>query len=584
MPAGWAYGSTYLKTEGFTRFVLYAPGADSVSLSGSFNDWGATEMERSGDNFWIEIEGAGPGDPYKYRSLSFEGEWIADPCSLFITNDSYGNSIIVDPAGLNAAHNWSDGSWSRPDRDELVIYEMHVIDFTWNNRSGPAPGVEPGHQGTFAGVADRSDYLADLGINAVELMPVQEWPGGSYSWGYNPYLFLALESSLGTGDGSSVIKEFKEMVDTLHQKGIAVILDVVYNHTTGDSPLYKINKDQFFDGDTPWGPKLDLTDDYVFNHVRESLIHFMDEYHVDGFRFDSTENIDGEALRDLVTELSDSGYDSHYYIFEEFNGVHNAAIQSYNSLYGYARISSWGTGFKEGLFSALNDSYYGSLGDITYHSNSYGFTFSDSAITYGSSHDEGTLFYHSGLKSRLTLTALTHELTSLGLPMIWMGDEIMRDHRGNNPVSGSGVDELNNQMDWVSLMNSNEDELQFVRDLLALRRNHPSLRRGLSSPDSHPGSFSDGFEWNTDWESGFLGYVLGEQGDRPFAIFINYGNSSRTFNAFFPEDGSWTPVLDSSQPKVLETGTGPALEVASGNSEITVPADGALIYAGPVNL
>jgi 1,4-alpha-glucan branching enzyme len=600
LPLGGTFGSEYLGEGQGTRFVLYAPGASEVAVSGSFNGWGQTAMNRDGDVFWVEVPEARPGHQYKYRSPDFAGEWIPDPVSRLVTDDASGNSVIVNPAGAAAQYSWGDGSYVRPARDELVIYEMHVIDFTWQERSGPVdnsddlPGdiVQWGHQGTFAGVADRVEYLAALGVTAVELMPVQEWPGGYYSWGYNPYLYWALEGSLGTGPAASeqVLLDFKEMVDTLHQNGIAVIMDVVYNHTTGDSPLYKINPGVFYDGNTDWGPKLDLSNEYVFAHVKGSLSYFMDEFHIDGFRFDSTENSDPSAMRRLVSELYAAGFGDRYFIFEEFSGPHNSAIQAYNLSYGGARISSWGTGYKDALYAAISDTYYGALGDVTYHSNSYGWSYADSAVAYASSHDEGTLYYHAGLSTPLALSALTHKLTSLGVPMFWMGDEIMRDHRGNSPLSGSGVDVENNQIDWDALTAAYGGAFDYVGNLLHLRKNHPSLSRAMTRPDTVSG-FSDGFMWNTDWAGGFIGFIRGREGDRPFAVFVNYGNSTKVYDAEFPQNGHWILVADSAAPAASESGAsvaavsaGTDISVIGGTASVSIPANTAYIYMGPADL
>ncbi|AHC15530.1 alpha-amylase family glycosyl hydrolase [Salinispira pacifica] len=602
LPADYALGSQYINSDTGTRFAVYAPGAEKVAVSGNFNDWSSTPMYRDGETFWVEISDAGPGDTYKFRSESFEGEWIADPYSRLITNDEGANSVVLDPSGASASYSWGDGSWSRPERDQLVIYEMHIQDFTWQVRSGPVdnsaniPGdqVQTGHEGTYAGVADRVEYLEALGVNAVELMPVQEWPGGFYSWGYNPYIYTAIESSMGSGSGEQALVDFKHMVDTLHQAGIAVIVDVVYNHTTGDAPLYKINSGQFYDGDTDWGPRLDLTNDFVYEHVKHSLTYLMDEFRVDGFRFDSTQNSDSQAMIDLIDDLYAAGYDDRYYIFEEFDGGHNSAIQNYNSGKGEARISSWGAGFKDAMYPALSDAGYSNLPAVTYHSQDYGYSYSDSAIAYASSHDEGTLYYHAG-GPQLALTSLTHKLTSLSVPMFWMGDEIMRDHRGNSddPVSGSGsgVDVENNQMNWSSLLTSNADELAYVQELLAMREAHPSLRRGVSNPDTNGSSFSDGFAWQvnttgSDWDhDGVLGYALKAPGDRPFLILMNYKDAEEPgFGLAQLPAGTWTLVADSSVPQADSslTGLGSTITVAvDGTGSVNIPANTALIYVGP---
>ncbi len=539
--------------------------------------------------------------------------------------DADENSVIIDPDGPASNYIWQSTAWARPDRRDLVIYEMHVADFTWQEREAPSSSaglvdgdaVSDGNQGSFDGVTERIEYLEALGVNAVQLMPVQEWPGQFYSWGYNPSLYWAIEAGLSSNrsDPEQVLLDFKEMVDALHQSGIAVILDVVYNHVDGSSPLSRINTAGYIDGDTPWGPRLDISDDFIYSYVLDNLKYLMDEFRIDGFRFDATEHSDGASMRSLINELYSLGYGDRYYIFEEFNGDHNEAIQAYNALHGETRISSWGTGYKDAIYPALADAGYSGLGSVTYHSNDNGWIQAASAISYASSHDEGTLYFHAGNddissdgigddladQKQLALTSLTHVLTSLGIPMIWMGDELMRDHRGNSSdtVSGSGsnVDEINNQVDWQGLASANSEYFLYLSNLIHLRAIHPSIGRAVSQPDSDGSSLSDGFMWLNSWgdegdiSTGLIAYIRAVAGDRPFAVFINYGDSDKSgfvVNLQPPYQSlneSWTLVADSSIPLASQAGlsVGGDLLFAGGQATLTIPSNTAYIFMGPVN-
>ena len=226
---------------------------------------------------------AKPGD--EYRFLIRNGETVLsriDPYARAVTT-SVGNGIVVDPT-----HDWEGGGFEARSWNELVIYEMHVGTFH-------RPDEETA--GTFADAIEKLGHLKRLGVNAVQIMPAAEFAGG-ISWGYNPAHIFAVESTYGGPEG------FKAFIKAAHQSGIAVILDVVYNHFgPSDLDLWQ------FDGwsendrggiyfyndwrsDTPWG---DTRPDYgrseVRQFIRDNALYWLEEYHLDGLRFDSTLHI-----------------------------------------------------------------------------------------------------------------------------------------------------------------------------------------------------------------------------------------------------------------------------------------------------
>ena len=209
---------------------------------------------------------------------------MPDPASRFNPDDVHGPSEVVDPA----AFVWEDGAWrGRPWRD-AVIYELHVGTFT------PA--------GTFAGVAGRLDYLSELGITAIELMPVADFPGRR-GWGYDGVLPFAPDACYGRPE------ELKRLVAAAHARGMMVLLDVVYNHFGPDGNYLHLYAPQFFTDrhHTPWGAAINF-DGADARPVRDFFIHnalyWLEEFHFDGLRFDAVHAIMDDSQPDIVAELA----------------------------------------------------------------------------------------------------------------------------------------------------------------------------------------------------------------------------------------------------------------------------------------
>lgn len=606
-------GAEYLGEGLGTRFVLYAPRADSVQVRGDFTGWAAdpVAMAEAGGGWWTAlVASAEPGQEYKYWSPDFgdglastDGDnWATDPYADAFSSDSQ-NAIVLDPtnAASPAAHSWVNTAWARPPRDELVIYELQVEDFA--DRHGEY--LDPDNNlGAFDGVRAQIGYLQALGVNAVELMPIQEWTGEGCSWGYNTAAWSAPENSYGSSaaDGSAV-GDLKALVDALHGAGIAVILDVVYNHSNQDNPLWDIDAEIWFDGLTPWGEKFDLSRPAAQAYVRDNLRMWLDEYFVDGFRFDSTENLDAAALIGIVDGLR-ADYPGCYWIFEEFNGYHNDLIKSYDNAEGAGVIASWGAGWKDASWSALFSGGYDGLGRITYHSKDWGWWYPSSVINYHSSHDEGTIqgvgVWKGGISASATTTlnakarlAATHLLTAMGIPMLWMGEEVGRVHYGNHTTNATNP--VNNAFNWngaLALL-ENQKLFDYYAGLIALRKAHPNLRVAIPNPDTGAsGTPGDAWDWNmTDgvtnlWGTGVLAWVSKGSGDNAFAVFLNFTGSAKTWTASFPVNGDWKLVADSDPAGdglVDADGTGAlgTLAVASGAVSATVDAGQALVYMSP---
>ena len=277
MPFGAEWG------EEATRFRLWAPSATRVEVElHRAQDRSWLPMRPSGDG-WHEarIPGVMPGTRYAYR---IDGACsVPDLAARCNPEDVHAASAVVDPA----AFDWDDAAWRGRPWHEAVIYELHLGTFT--------------AEGTFAAATDRLDYLADLGVTALELMPIAEFPG-KRNWGYDGVFPFAPEGAYGTpGD-------LKRLVASAHARGLMVILDVVYNHFGPEGNYIARYAADFFNPDqhTPWGAAINF-DLAQARTVRDFFIHnalyWLEEYHIDGLRLDAVHAIDDTSQPDFVEEL-----------------------------------------------------------------------------------------------------------------------------------------------------------------------------------------------------------------------------------------------------------------------------------------
>ena len=275
MPFGaqWAPGSG-------TRFRLWAPGCERLDLLVEGEPPRAMAPEGEG---WYELglESAGPGTLYRFGLP--DGTRVPDPASRFQPRDVHGPSQVIDPA----AYFWRDGDWAGRPWHEAVVYELHLGAFT--------------PEGTFRSAIGKLDHLVALGVNAVEIMPVADFPGRR-NWGYDGVLPYAPDGSYGGPE------DFKALVEAAHARGISVILDVVYNHFGPDGNYLSAYAPAFFTDrhKTPWGAAINY-DGAHSRPVRDFAIHnalyWIEEFHLDGLRLDAVHAIVDDSQPDLLDEL-----------------------------------------------------------------------------------------------------------------------------------------------------------------------------------------------------------------------------------------------------------------------------------------
>ena len=529
-------------------FRVWAPNAQSVSVVGSFNDWkaDANPMQHEGNGYWYaDVSKAKLRDEYRFILKNGEREISRmDPYAREVTS-SVGNSVVYDPTDFD----WETDDFHLPPMNELVIYELHIGTFSDEEEDG---------SGDFSTAGKRLSHLKKLGVNCIEIMPIAEFPGDR-SWGYNPCHIFAVEKSYGGRIG------LKRFVKRCHAAGIGVILDVVYNHMgPGDLDLWQF--DGYSENDkggiyfyqderskTPWG---DTRPDYgraeVCNFLRDNAIMWLQDFHIDGLRYDSTiymRKVDGAMI-----DLPDA-----WALFQAINGEIRTRfptalliaedLQDEAAL--TARVESGGAGFHTQWCAhfvhpvrqavTVPEDEKRSMTDvaraITQHFNTDVFE----RVIYSESHDE-VANGHQRVTSevqpedpqawyarkRSTLAAGI-VLTSPGLPMLFQGQEFLE--------SGWFQDTV--PIDW-DLNEEFSGIVNLYRDLIALRLNRKGKTRGLAGQGVNI--------YRIDEEKNILAFQRFDQhgpGD-DVVVVANFGSEAyESFRVGFPCAGTWQIRLNS---------------------------------------
>jgi maltooligosyltrehalose trehalohydrolase len=270
--------------DGSVRFRLWAPNAKRVDVLIENSDVVLPLARKDGGWFELTTQDATCGTRYFFQIDG--GMKVPDPASRFQPLDVNGPSEVVDPRRFD----WQDQSWLGRQWEEAVIYELHVGAFT--------------PEGTFRGVERKLDYLRDLGVTAIELMPITDFPG-QRNWGYDGVLLYAPDSCYGRPD------DLKQLIQSAHARGLMVFLDVVYNHFGPEGNYLHVYAPQFFTKRhrTPWGDAINF-DGPESPTVREFFIwnalYWLEEYHFDGLRLDAVDAIVDDSRPDFLTELAET--------------------------------------------------------------------------------------------------------------------------------------------------------------------------------------------------------------------------------------------------------------------------------------
>ncbi len=582
-PAGIISGINYHEGDD-TRatLCLLAPMKSSVFVLGEFNDFTISpdyQMFKDGEFFWIEIDNLSPGQEYAFQYLVDESIYVADPyadkildpddkdipSSIYpdlksypqeaLKNKWYQNRLSVIQTA-QTQYTWNNDGYTKPTKDNLIIYELLIRDFfEANDRS-------------YNNLIDTLTYFQNLGINAIELMPVQEFNGNS-SWGYNPTFMFAPDKAYGTKN------KLKEFIDAAHAKGIAVILDVVFNHQdmpntyaalyfdytegvfkpTADNPLFNV------DATHPFSVFHDMNHESTYaQHYMDTTLHYwINEYHVDGFRFDLSKGFTqtvsdsdvgkwgqkDQSRIDIITRMADKVWSyapETWLILEHFaDNTEEKVLADYG-------LMLWGN-----MHGAYKETILG------YHDNNKSNlewayaperNWQDlNLVTHMESHDEERQMYEASLYGNSSGTYDIKE-TSTGLDRIkaasaflylvpgpklfWQFGELGYDisieengRTGEKPVL------------WNYYDDTDRKKLHDLKaELINFRMENPIVTEGE-------------FTWSPEGEVKRI--VMGDDNMKLVAIG-NFGVSSKMISGNFPEPATWYDFFSGESYDITNTG------------------------------
>jgi 1,4-alpha-glucan branching enzyme len=532
--------------SGGTTFRVWAPHATAVTVAGSFNGWDMTNRPLAAEpnnGLWsADIAGALASHEYKY--VINGSIWKTDPRARDVVN-SVGNGIIV-----SSAYTWAP--FTPPAWNEMVIYEMHIG--SYNDTAGGSPG-------TWNTAVAKLDHIQSLGCNAVEILPVAEFPG-DFSMGYNPVNLFAPESVYGSPN------DMRNFINQCHQHGIAVLIDVVYNHLGPSEPdmnnsIWKFDGYStytytggiyFFEDDnryTPWGDtRPNYTTGQVRSFIRDNVMYWLNEYNMDGIRMDGTAYVrqrdtasgpvdvpGGWSLMQWINDDNDAAHGQKILIAEDMRD--NDWITKTTGAGGAGFDSQWDAGFHHKIVPALtaSDDVNRNMWDVRDAVVHLYNGWDTQRVIYTESHDE--VGASSGkkrvpeqispgdadsywAKKRSTLGAGL-VFTSPGVPMIFMGQEFLED----------GAWQDSDPLDWTK--NTTFAGIkQMYTHLIGLRRNSSGHTNGLLGKNVNVFHVN-----NTNKVIAFHRWYNGGVGDDVIVV-ANFGYQGFTsYNIGMPHGGRW---------------------------------------------
>lgn len=645
LPSGLKDGVTYNAADpSKATLVLSAPNKDFIYIAGSFNNWEpnasyAMKKDPASGKFWLELTGLTSGIVYTYQY------WVgdttnrpanspaivktADPYSTLVLNqqedpeiaalgvypnlpqypDGQEREVSVLQTGPNAFHqyNWSTATTNfiKPSKKDLVIYEVLVRDFDANR--------------TYQDLINRMDYFKNLNINAIQLMPIMEFEGNE-SWGYNTAFHMALDKRYGNE------AKLKEFIDLCHQNGIAVILDIALNHVYGRSPLVRmwmndVNNDGWSESTTSENPYCNVIDMHSYgvgtdldhynepnnltvNYVKQTIEHWMNNFKIDGFRWDLTKGFTqncpftGNAA---AQESCTNGYqadrvaklkfyadlqwaiDPNFYVIHE----HLGSGGSYTEEVEWANYRKNGEsdGIPKGIlhWRKMTDPYANFLKGNSTNLSGVAEAATDGFIGYAESHDEERVVYKALTESGQTqnnLPKVLRRLSALGAlhllvpgpKMMWhfgalgYDDSIFTCSNGtvNLPNSGPPGDcklDTKPQEQWTNNWLDNVDRRRVYDDWAKM--NDIRINENVFENGQHSWNFSTTGRprldvWTSTNPSSTLSYIF---------VLTNATNNAFNGSANFPYAGTWYNLM-----------TGTPVTVTSTTMSVSIEADGFRVF------
>ncbi|MFP3592261.1 alpha-amylase family glycosyl hydrolase [Chryseobacterium sp. SIMBA_038] len=586
--------------------ALYAPFKNFVHVIGSFNNWAVNDaylMKRDTTNpdlYWIELTGITPSQLYTFQYRTNDLRKVADPFSpqilssyddQWISATTYPN-LPPFPAGQGfevsmfktgqTPYNWQTTSFQRPNKEDLVVYELLLRDFT--------------QEKNWQSLINKITYLKNLKINAIELMPIMEFEG-NLSWGYNTSFHYALDKAYGTPE------KFKEFVDLCHYNGIAVILDVAFNHATGRSPLVRLwNIDPDGDGYgdvAPNNPYFNTVPKHSYNvfndfnhtspstkyYVERTLQQWLTEYHIDGFRWDLTKGFTqscSENDETCTNAYQQDRVDIMKYYADKQWAIDPNSYMIFEHLGTDAEEQQWANyRVAEGKGVMLWNNQNGAYNQNTmgYKENSnfdrmnhtlHGFT-NMHAVGYGESHDEERLMFknisYGAVNGAYDVKSLNTALNRMktfgatfftipGPKMIWqfgeLGYEFSINRCGDGSINnGCRTDEKPIAFSLGYDTNANRKAVYDTwAQIINLRNLYPVFKSKTYSVESNN---------LTNDPNGLITriYVYDNTAStvQNVVVIANYDTSAKDVVPYFPYAGQWKNLLDNTVSVVSSTTT-----------------------------
>ncbi len=523
------------------EFSLFAPRINGASVIGSFSDWQAVPMKKGEDGYFrasVELEDG--IYQYKFRVQSKSpnlepDQWIdvIDPYATDVDEErTVGVVRVKDGQRIVDTYVWQHDDKFLPDNRELVVYEMHVADFTGGE-------VDEFKRGKYLDAIEKLDYLKELGINAVELMPVNEYPG-DYSWGYTVRHFFATESSYGSSE------DLKHFIDECHARGIRVIMDGIYNHTDEECPLMLIDRNYWYyehmhypeDPGNYWGPEFNYTNydekldvKPAWKYVGDIVKYWVEEYHIDGIRYDAARQLaDFEFLDWLAQQAKKNAAPKPFYNIAE----HIPDTSSVTAPEG-PLDACWHESFRYFVLPSICGEKF-DLEELkqALDPKRQGYASAVNVVNYLATHDREHIFRELGdrgifdeaafIRAKLAAVVL---MTAVGVPMLWMGEEFGEHKRKSQTVTQP------KKIAWALLeREENRDLFEYYKNLITLRKENSAIR-------------SDNIEFfHENPTSKVFAYLRWDEGSR-VVVLLNF--SDQDFREYevthFPSAGTWHDLI-----------------------------------------
>ena len=603
LPSGAVEGINYISNSSVT-LVLFAPGKNNVIAIGDFSNWTnqcTYQMNKTpdGNYFWITLTGLTSGQEYGYqylidnttRTADPYTQKVLDPDDQFINATTYPN-LKPYPTGLTTGqvgifqtaepqYNWQVNNFVKPDKKNLMTYELLIRDFTAEH--------------SYQSLIDSLQYLKNIGINAIELMPINEFDGNE-SWGYNPSFYFAPDKYYGTKN------KLKEFIDKCHLNGIAVILDVVYNHCTGNAPQAKMYWDAVNNRPAPNNPWLNPVAPHAyaffndFNHTavptqyltQRSLNHWLSEYKIDGYRFDlakgftqtssnttTIENYDASRVANLKRYYDGTvpSYPGTYMILEFLGTLPGQEEQEY-AAHGFILWGNSNPAYNQCTMGFVANS---DISAISYNSPQRAFN-NPALMGYMESHDEERIMYKNitfgnssgsyNVRNLNTALARVEAAASVfftvpGPKMIWQFGE-----RGYDvPLNFGGSNVANKPPRWEHMLVPERVRLyNTFKSVIQLRLTNPAVFNNTS--------------FTYDFNSGLVKvFQIADPNatGKKVTVVANFDVIAQTKTITFQSTGDWT--------NYISNGTGAALNGITGsNFNLTVTSQTIILQPGEYHI